>query len=114
MTRVNWSPEPHTKVNFLFEGNTISVEGCFHHTLCERFATTGRPFPNFSCSVCSQIPLERDFRQCVLQESLSLEKRGARSTRSGRRLDYLSNAELATYSRIVGKKLNHEKLKVLY
>jgi hypothetical protein len=50
----------------------------------------------------------------VLYEDLSLEKIGSRSTGLMRQLEYLSNAELACHSRVLGKKLNHEKLKVWY
>jgi hypothetical protein len=48
----------------------------------------------------------------VVREDVSLVKRGRRSTGLGRRLGYLSNAELAAHSRSLGKRLNHEKLKV--
>jgi hypothetical protein len=50
----------------------------------------------------------------VVREDVSLEKRDRRSTGLGRRLGYLSNAKLATHCCSLGKRLNHEKLKVWF
>ena len=51
---------------------------------------------------------------CVLREDASLQKRGSRHTGLGCRLGYLSDFKLASHSRILVKRLIHEKVKVWY
>jgi hypothetical protein len=108
MPGFNWVLEPHTN------DKLHVVSGCFRHKVCKRFSSSGEPFTDFTCNECCNIPQESDFRMRVVCEDVTLEKRGRRSTGLGRRLGYLSNAELATHSRSLEKRLNHEKLKVWY
>jgi hypothetical protein len=110
----NWVLEPHTKGTFMYNDKLHVISGCFRHKVCKRFSSSGEPFTDFTCNECCNIPQESDFRMRVVREDVSLEKRDRRSTGLGRRLGYLSNAELAAHSRSLGKRLNHEKLKVWF
>ena len=85
------------------------VEGCLRHVQCARLSTSGYPFQNFSCSACTRIPQEMDFRLRVGREDAALEKRGCRGTGEGRRIGYLSMHELAKHSRIIAKKLKNKR-----
>jgi hypothetical protein len=114
MPGFNWIPEPHTKGTFMYNDKLHFVSGCFRHKVYKRFSSSGEPFTDFTCSECCSILQESDFRMRVICEDVSLEKRGRRSTGLGRRLGYLSNAELVAHSRSLRKRLNHEKLKVWY
>jgi hypothetical protein len=110
----NWEPEPLTKATFECDGSSHVIDGCFHHRSCARFSLLGEPFIDFCCPECQVIPKETDFRLRVLCEDDSLTKRGSRSIGLGRQLGYLSTSELASQSRLLHMKLNHEKLKVWY
>ena len=110
----NWVLEPHTKRTFSYNDKLHVVSGCFRHKVCKRFSFPGELFTNFTCSECCNIPQESDFRIQVVHEDIRLEKQGRRSTSLGHQLGYLSNAELATHSHSLGKRLNYEKLKIWY
>jgi hypothetical protein len=65
--------------------------------------------PGFTCSFCSWIVKEHDFRKRVLREHKADEKRGTRSIEPGRRIDYLSARELAFYNMKLGQKIQEER-----
>jgi hypothetical protein len=114
MPGFNWVPEPHTKGTFMHNDKLHVVSGCFRHKVYKRFSSSGEPFIGFTCSECCNISQVSDFRMRVVCEDVNLEKWGKRSIGLGRRLGYLSNAKLAAHSHSLGKRLNHEKLKVWY
>jgi hypothetical protein len=63
----------------------------------------------FTYSFCSWIAKEHDFKKRVFREHKADEKRGTRSTESGRRIDYLLARELAFYRRKLGRKIREER-----
>ena len=58
----SWCPESEVVVHFLFDGKFVNIEGTFRHKRCARFSISTIPFDNFTCSFCSQIPQEKDFK----------------------------------------------------
>ena len=105
-----WYPEPHVTANVIRNGQAFKIEGTFRHTSCMRVDVLGDEFTNLSCSMCSGIPLEADFRKRIMREDLTFEKRGTRCTGGGRRLGYLQLSELAKHGRDLRRKLKAEKL----
>jgi hypothetical protein len=53
---------------------------------------------------CSRIVKEHDFRKRVFREHKADEKRGTKSTKPGRRIDYLSARELVFHNRKLGQR----------
>lgn len=92
-----------------FEGFVKYVCGTFRHIICVRLSTFGLPFANLTCSSCSRIPQEKDFRMQVMHEDRSVEKRGTWGTTSGRRLGYMSVLELAKSCRVITKNYRLER-----
>ena len=105
-----WYPEPHLIASFTTRSKVIKINGTFRHISCIRVDKSGKGFPNFSCRMCSSIPQENDFYKRVVREGLSVEKRGSRSTGTGRRLAYLSILELAGHGRNLRRELKSQKL----
>ena len=105
-----WYPEPHVTTNVIRNGQAFKIEGTFRHTSCTKVVVLGDGFINLSCSMCSGIPLEADFRKWIMREDLTSEKRGTRCTGGGRRLGYLQLSELAKHGQDLRRKLKVEKL----
>jgi hypothetical protein len=97
----NWMPEPHTATKINISGKIIKIKETFRHDQCCWVSTSGQAFDNLTCSICSGIPHEGDFRLRVLREDSVPEKRGSRDTRQGRRLEYLSVFELGKHLKVV-------------
>ena len=106
----NWFPEPHLSSTIELEGQKIVVNGAFRHKECLRFSMSGGPFTDFTCTMCTRIPHEKDFRCRVVREDNSVEKRGFRGTAGGRRVGYLSVSELTVHNRLITKKLRTERM----
>jgi hypothetical protein len=106
---VNWVQESYVVANVGCEGSVKIVRGTFRHITYVRLSTFGLLFPNLTCSSCSKIPQEKDFRMQVMREDRSLEKRGTRGTASGHRLGYIFVLELAKSCRIITKKYRIER-----
>ena len=106
----NWYSEPHLSSIIEFESRKIIVNGAFRHKKCLRFSVSGVPFTNFTCTMCTIIPQEKDFRCRVVREDNSIEKRGSRGTAGGRRVGYLSVSELTVHNRLIMKKLRIERM----
>jgi hypothetical protein len=75
------------------------IDGCFRHRDCPWIFNSGEPFTNFTYDACFRIPQEFCFRKGVVQEDVTIVKRGVRGTRFGRRLGYLSIHELFAHSK---------------
>jgi hypothetical protein len=99
----NWVPEPHTAAEINISGKIIKIKGTFRHDQCRRVSTSGQAFDNLTCSICSGIPQEGEFRLRVLREDSAPEKRGSRDTGQGRRLEYLSVFELGKRLKVVNR-----------
>ena len=91
----------------------VKVSGAFQHVECVRFCTDGKGFQDLTCSMCAQIPQENDFKKKVLREDRAIKKRGSRTTCGGRRVGYLTVAELVRHGMYMRKKLRLEKTKPL-
>jgi hypothetical protein len=94
---------------FKFGDGLVDISGCFCHVLCSRVSASRIPFTGFTCSFCSQIVKKHDFSKRVFGEHKADEKRGTRSTKPGRRIDYLSARELAFHSRKLRQKIWEER-----
>jgi hypothetical protein len=66
-------------------------------------STPGQAFDNLTCSICSGIPQEGDFKLRVLREDSAPEKRGSWDIGQGRRLEYLSVFELEKYLKVMNR-----------
>lgn len=106
----NWFVEPHVKADVKVHDNIVQVSGVFRHKECLRFALGDDPFLDLTCPKCARIPHEPDFRGRVLREEQAVEKRGCRGTEGGRRIGYLSMAELAAHGRNLSKKYRYERM----
>lgn len=78
-----WYPEPYLEALLKVDGDVVIVKGAFRHRSCTRFSMSGEPFQNFTCSMCSSIVLETDFRLRVVREKHAVEKRGLKDTGRG-------------------------------
>ena len=56
-----WYLEPHLEA-LLHVEEIVIVKGSFRHRDCKRVLLSGRPFTGFTCSMCSNIVSEIDFR----------------------------------------------------
>ena len=106
-----WYPEPHLKALLHVEEEIVIIKGSFRHQDCKRVSLSGKSFTGFTCSMCSSIVLETNFRLRIVREEHAVHKCGSRGTGAGRRVGYLSLFELTTHSRILTKKLKLEKLR---
>jgi hypothetical protein len=105
----NWCAEPAIAVEFQVQSEVVKVHGNFRHIECVRMSSSGMPFTNFTCSFCTRISKEYDFRKRVCREEKSIEKRGTRTMQLGRRIDYLLVQELAFHSQKLGRQLREER-----
>ena len=78
-----WYPKPHLHAVVHVDGVEITVSGAFRHTKCYCVSLSSLPFPNLTCSMCTLIPSENDFRLRIKREDMALVKRGQRSTTTG-------------------------------
>ena len=70
-----WIFEPCSSVEFMWNGDLVLVHGCFCHTQCSRDSTSSFHLLNFTCSQCSRISQEDDFRKKVTRENFAVEKK---------------------------------------
>jgi hypothetical protein len=96
-----WVAKPQTKMELKLRCLEYKIDGCFQHRDCPWIFNFGEPFINLTCDVSSRIPQEPDFRKKVVLEDVAIIKRGARRTRFGRRLGYLSIHELSAHSHAI-------------
>jgi hypothetical protein len=61
----SWIPKPSTVGEVDYNSASIIVEDNFRHKECMRVLTLGTPFPELTCSLCAQIPQEKDFRNRI-------------------------------------------------
>ena len=106
-----WYSEPYLEALLRVHGEVVVVKGAFRHRSCIRFSIFGKPLVDFTCSMCSSIVSETEFRLRVVREEHAMEKRGFRDTRMGRRAGYLSVLELRSHSRKLVKKFRLEKMR---
>jgi hypothetical protein len=105
----NWFAEPCLRGEVMLEGGLLTVEGAFRHRNCLRISASDDGFENLTCTKCASIPSEDDFRMRVLREDRAIEKRGTRSTGSGRRVGYLHMLEVNSHSRQLSQKFRRER-----
>ena len=103
-----WYLKPWLQEVLVVDGQSVQIEGTFRHCSCLRVSLNNEPWDAFTCSMCASIPYQIDFKFRVLREDKCTEKRGTQSTKGGRRLGYLSLAELTLHSRSVATKLRVE------
>jgi hypothetical protein len=94
---------------FKFGDGLVDIFGCFCYVMCLRVSASRLPFTGFTCSFCSQIVKDHDFRKRVFREHKADEKRGTRSIESGRKIDFFSTRELAFHRRKLGQKIREER-----
>jgi len=110
MSGGNWFSEPHLVATVTVNRAAVYINGAFRHKDCAEFAPTTSGFTNLTCSKCTQIPQENDFTKRVVIEDRALDKRGTRTIGGGRRIEYLTVAELVCHGRDMRKKLRSEAL----
>lgn len=67
-------------------------------------------FTNLTCSLCVQIPHLSDFKNKVLTEDYTIDKRSCRTTSTGRKVGYLTVVKLVCDGKDLRKWLRLEKL----
>jgi hypothetical protein len=49
----SWILEPYVVGEVDYNGASVIVEGTFRHKKCTRVSTSGTPFPELTCSLCT-------------------------------------------------------------